>query len=280
MPKITALVLVYVLAFALALTGCAGKQTPTFNAQYYPECYEPIKKLEEDQSNAQEVKGAVGGALLGALGGAVIGGLASGDWRGAAIGAAAGAVAGGVAGYYKAHLDKIADQNQRLAEYQNLLGEQSKGWDLERASIEKAYQCYSQQMDTLKRMVQAKQITRQSFIDRTNEIKSGIDHINTYWAKAEERMNSSFADGDNWLAEQEKLAKDREQKAALQAARKKSQSVTSAAKKSNQRTQEISKDTNEKLTALLKQADEGSNWALWDEAPLPEMCMAQARLGV
>ena len=73
--------------FLLSLTSCAAKQAvPEFNAQYYPQCYDPIARLCKDQDNSQEIKETALGALGGAAAGAILGGLASGDWKGAAIG--------------------------------------------------------------------------------------------------------------------------------------------------------------------------------------------------
>lgn len=194
--------LTFFLAVVLVVStvGCAGKQAPTFNAKYYPECYDPIDKLCKDQSNEQEVKGAVTGGLIGALGGALVGGLTTGKIEGALVGAAAGAATGALTGFFAARLNKISDQNQRLAEYQNVLGEKSRGWDIERASVERAYTCYGDQISLLKTAVKSKRITREEFLARMQEIRAGIDHINTYWADAQNRMNSDLADGEQWLA--------------------------------------------------------------------------------
>lgn len=196
-------ILFLALAIALPLGGCASKTTPTFTAKYYPECYDPIDKLCKDQSNKEEVKGAVAGGVIGALGGAIVGGLATGKVEGALVGAGVGAAAGAVTGFFAARLNKIKDQEQRLAEYQNVLGEQAKSWDLETASVEKAYQCYSQQIDLLQVGYKSKQISRQALQERMAEIKAGIEHINTYWADAQHRMDSQLADSDSWLSQQE-----------------------------------------------------------------------------
>lgn len=193
-------------ALVFSIAGCATKSTPTFNAHYYPECYDPIDKLCKDQSNSEEIKGAVAGGLLGALGGAIVGGLATGKVEGALVGAGVGAAAGAITGFFAARLNKIKDQNQRLAEYQNVLGEKSKGWDIERATVERAYKCYNDQITLLKKGYQAKRVTREEALARMNEIKAGIEHINTYWADAQTRMDETLADGDQWLQQEDAQA--------------------------------------------------------------------------
>ncbi|MBQ9406669.1 MAG: glycine zipper 2TM domain-containing protein [Desulfovibrio sp.] len=192
------------LVLTFALVGCGAKaHAPQFHAQYYPQCYDPIDKLCKDQEHGSEVKSAAVGGLLGAIGGAVIGGLTSRDVRGALIGAAAGGVAGATIGFFKARLEKIQDRDQRLAEYQKILGENSESWDLERASVEKAYLCYGEQIRHLKMLAKKKQISREEFLARMHEIKAGIENINTYWANAQTRMDSRLADGEAFLTRQE-----------------------------------------------------------------------------
>lgn len=189
---------------ALSLVGCGAKQkAPEFQAQYYPECYDPIAKLCKDQDNSEEMKTAAKGAAIGALGGAVAGGLISGDWKGAAIGAAGGAVAGGLTGFFTARLSKISDQKARLAEYQKMLGESSKDWNLKTASVEKAYKCYREQIKLAKEQYKAKKISKEEFRARMAEIKAGIDNINTYWADAKSRINDQIADSEDFLKQQE-----------------------------------------------------------------------------
>ena len=60
-----ALVWAVSVALTFSLVGCGPKQTaPVFQAQYYPECYDPIAKLCKDQDNTQEVKGAALATVL------------------------------------------------------------------------------------------------------------------------------------------------------------------------------------------------------------------------
>lgn len=239
-----------VIVLALMMAGCAGKQTPTFTAKYYPQCYDPIDKLCKDQSNSKEIGGTVVGATIGALGGAAIGLIATGDWRGAVAGAVAGGVAGGVAGFWKARLDKIQDQNERLAEYQRALGEQSAGWDLERATVEKSYQCYIEQIELLKKAYQAKEITREAFLERANEIKAGVNYINTYWADAQSRMDETLVSGEKYLAEQDALVEK-----ASAAEKKRTQAQRKKSSNDMTRTRQTVASKNKQTNALKEKTD-------------------------
>lgn len=254
-----------------SMSGCASMQAvPEFEARYYPKCYDPIDKLCKDKDNSQEIKEGVGGALLGALGGAVIGGVASGDWKGAAVGAAAGAVAGGMTGFFHARLSKIEDRKERLAEYQKMLGETSKGWDLERASVEKAYQCYREQIALLKKAVKAKKISREEFLARFNEIKEGIEHINTYWADSQTRMDERLADGEAFLKQEEertmKLAKAQQRQAQRDTQRllKMTASEKSKAQEGRARTNAVKGTVESELAELNDYREADSTLACWD----------------
>ncbi len=227
-----------------SLVGCGSTQkAPEFNPEYYPQCYDPIAKLCKDQDNSDEIKGAATGALLGAASGAVIGGIATGNWRGAAVGAAGGAVAGGAAGFFIVRLDKIQNRDQRLAEYQKLLGEQSANWDLERASVEKAYKCYAEQINLLKQAYKDKKISKEDLLVRMNEIKAGLQNINTYWAQSQTRMDERLADADAFLAKQEQ--EDMKLKAAEQ---KKAQQQLAKLRARNESTNKQRKEQDAKTT--------------------------------
>lgn len=249
--------------FVFSLAGCASKQAvPPFEARYYPQCYDPIEKLCKDQDNSQEIKEGIGGAVIGALGGAVIGAIATGDWKGAAVGAAAGAAAGGVTGFFHARLSKIEDRKERLAEYQKMLGENSQGWDLERASVEKSYQCYREQIALLQKAVKAKKISKEEFLARANEIKEGIEHINTYWADSQTRMDERLADGEAFLKHEEeenmKLAKAQQRQAQkdTQKLRKATASQKSKVQKEYALTNALKEKTETDFADALAQARE------------------------
>ena len=257
LPRFMALFIT--VALVMGTFGCAGKQAPTFNAKYYPECYDPIDKLCKDQSNQQEVKGAVTGGLIGALGGALVGGLTTGKVEGALIGAAAGAATGALTGFFAARLSKIKEQDKRLAEYQTMLGERSQGWDLERASVERAYDCYGKQIKLLKQQVQSKRITREEFLARMTEIKEGVNNINTYWADAQHRMDETLADGDKWLAEEDAAAakanQQRQMAARLNRQKQNTARLRSNTIANNNKTNQMQNNTMTALNDLQKYAD-------------------------
>lgn len=215
------LILCFAAVLGMLLGGCATQKIPEFHAQYYPNCYDPIDRLCKDKDHSDEIKQAAVGAALGAAGGALLGGILSGNAKGALYGAAGGAVAGGLAGFFKARLEKIQDRERRLAEYQNILGEASRNWDLEQASVERAFKCYGEQIRLLKNLVARKQIARAEFLARMNEIKAGLDNINTYWAGAQRRMDVKLADGEAFLQQQD--AEDQRKLAAAQQMRARQQ---------------------------------------------------------
>lgn len=205
MPKVIAVILSFMLVFSL--TACGNKDTaPVLEANYYPDCYDPIEKLCKDQGYVQKIKGAVIGATVGAVSGALIGALSL-DATGAATYAAMGAIAGAIGGYFTARLMMITDRNKLMEEYQKILGENSKDWDFNRASVEKAYRCYRKQIAMLTGAAKAKKISKEEFLARMNEVKAGIENINTYWADSQTGMDARFADGESFLKAQEKSDK-------------------------------------------------------------------------
>ncbi len=263
-----------VIMIAFSILACAGRSTPTFNTKYYPDCYDPIDKLCKDESYQQEIKETVGGAVIGALGGALVGLLATGgDWRGAAAGAVGGAVAGGAAGFFHARYQKIQDQNARLEAYQKDLGQQADRWGLERASVEKSYQCYRNQMRVLTTSWKNKQISKQAFLDRAAEIKAGVEHINTFWADAENRMNTTMVDGEKFIADEEKAAKDQAIKNRARATASRSKSTFSRQRSANSNINALKNETNTDLVALNKLVEASNELAfLFDNQSL--MCVA------
>ena len=90
----------------------------------------------------------------------MIGGIAKGDWKGAAVGAAAGAVAGGMVGFFQARLSKISDRNRTSGGIpEDTRPRTARDWDIERASVERAYKCYSDQIVALRKAAKAKKIS-------------------------------------------------------------------------------------------------------------------------
>ncbi|MBQ7606697.1 MAG: hypothetical protein IJU76_01770 [Desulfovibrionaceae bacterium] len=256
------------LVLALCLSACAPRQkAPAFHAYYYPECYDPIERLCKDQSYAQEAKGAATGALIGAAGGALLGGILRGDLKGALVGGAIGAAAGGAVGFFKARLDKIQDREQRLNEYQRILGENSRNWDLERSSVERAYMCYREQIRHLKRLVVNKQISKQEFMARMNEIQAGLNNINTYWADAQTRMDARIADGEAFLAQQEeqdrKLAAQKRQIAQRQIQQQRQRTSSQRSKKNREvsAVNNLKNSTSTELDELMRYAQTSKEFA-------------------
>ena len=212
------LFLLSAMTLAIGLFGCSTSKVPQIEAKYYPQCYDPIAKLCKDQDNSNEVKSSVVGGIFGAVGGAVIGGLASKDKKkGALIGALAGAAVGASVGFFKARLEKIEDREQRLAEYQTILGEVSDQWDLEKASVETALKCYDEQISILEDLIKNKKISKEEFLERMNEIAQGLDNIQIYWADASTNIDSQMADGEKFLEEEEARIKAEEDAKKLQA---------------------------------------------------------------
>lgn len=257
--------IVALIIMALALGGCGVKsKVPQFHPQYYPACYDPIEKLCRDQDHSGEIKSAAVGGLFGAIGGAIVGGLSTGKVEGALVGAGVGAAAGATIGFFKARLEKIQDREQRLVEYQKILGENSASWDLERASVEKAYQCYGEQIRLLKQQARKKLISKEEFLARMNEIKAGLDNINTYWANAQTRMDSRIADGEAFLTQQEaednKLAAAQRQKAQrqLQAQRKNTQAQRSKKQKDVAQINSVRDDVNKQYLEAMNEKFETS----------------------
>lgn len=208
------------LALSLVMAGCAAKSNvPEFKTQYYSKCYDPINFLCKQRDNSELKSGLIWGAIAGLATGTVTY-LLTGKMSQAAVAAGVAALAVGSVGYFTARISKNKERDARLAEYQKYLGENSQGWDVERTAVEAAYKCYREQIQELKTLAKGKRISREEFMARMNDIKAGVEHINTYWADAQTRMDTRLADGEKFLAEQEeadkKLAAGRQRAARAQ----------------------------------------------------------------
>lgn len=238
----------------LGTVGCSTSKVPQIEAKYYPECYDPIAKLCKDEDNSDEIKSAAVGGVIGAIGGALIGGLASKDKKGALIGAAVGAVAGAATGFFKARLDKINDRDQRLAEYQKILGDVSSQWDLRKSSVEVALDCYDKQITVLENLVRDKKISEKEFLERMNEIKQGLDNIKTYWADATTNVNADLADGEKFLEEEERrIAEDEKAKQIKAQEAKKQREKLRKQKLASQNQKKKVQQDNEKVSAKVNE---------------------------
>lgn len=166
--------LVFLLAGSLLFSGCTsryGEQKTRVN--YYPQCYEPVAKLRQDENSTGKstAAGAAGGALLGAL----IGGLATGKVEGALVGAVAGGAAGAVGGnIYGKSQERQRDANY-LAEYNRQMGAEAASMNRATAAAKLATKCYDQQFKLAVDQFKAGQLTRLELQDRYNEIRSGLE---------------------------------------------------------------------------------------------------------
>lgn len=173
--------LVLVMCFSFLTTGCAtvkviqalGEQTTKVN--YYPKCYEPIDSLRKTSKNFLE--SVVFGVVAGAATGAAAGVFATGDATGALIGAGAGALAGGVLGYYIAKQSQYQNDMKRLQSYGEDISVDTA--NLNRAAIEglRAVRCYQASYRQAVAKLKAREITKQEYTERYEEIKSGLEEV-------------------------------------------------------------------------------------------------------
>ncbi len=171
---------VFALLFVFLLTtGCAVKTPmPKINAEYYPQCYAPFKKLHESQVALQKrtIGYTAGGAVVGAFGGALLG-LLRGNWQSVVIGGVTGAVAGGMTGYNLAKIQDIKDEQKRMMIYQvSMRADLVNSTEVEIAALQ-ALKCYIQEFENLQREYAEKRITKEEFSKRYAEIRTGITEI-------------------------------------------------------------------------------------------------------
>lgn len=165
----------------LVTTGCAPKTPmPQINAEYYPQCYAPFKQLHESQIALQKrtIGYTAGGAAAGAAGGALIGLIASGgNWKSALAGALTGALSGGLTGYTLAKIQGIKDQQKRMMAYQvTMRADLANSTDVEISALQ-SLKCYIQEFEQLQKNYAAKIITKEEFVKRYAEIRTGITEI-------------------------------------------------------------------------------------------------------
>ena len=155
-----------------SITGCASKYgNQTVKVENYPDCYEPIKQLRDNENST--AKGVGVGAALGCGGGALIG-LLAGGWRGAIVGCIAGGVAGGATGAYYAERKKEANENTRMAAYLRDLDGDISNLDIAAASARSAIKCYKERFYQADEQFKNQQISKYEYDRRYSEIKSGL----------------------------------------------------------------------------------------------------------
>ena len=192
-----------ILAALLICQLCAcAKKLPDLDAKYYPQCYYPVKQLNEEERHNPEAKSGMTGALLGAIGGAIIAGITSGSIRSAAIGAVAGGVAGAVTGSLSAYLNKIDNQDKRLEEYGKYLDKNIKNWNIQRASVERSVQCYLAQTDKLKQDYDNGRLIAPAVRERAEEIHAGLVNVSLYWQRSTENMNAAIDEGEKYFEDE------------------------------------------------------------------------------
>ena len=166
--------LMYLFIFVMFVslsTGCASKYgAQETEVHYYPACYDPIKKLrdEEAEINKATAAGALGGFLVG-----ITGGILSGKPESAIASTVLGTAFGAVVSNQIAKTRQIKNQNQRMAAYiQNINGNVS-NLDIQTVSAKNALQCYEQQFKLLMKAIKRKQVTQEEAKRMFAEIESG-----------------------------------------------------------------------------------------------------------
>lgn len=184
-------------------TGCTSKYGPQMTTvNYYPQCYQPISELRQDENSAGTSTAV--GAGMGALLGALVGGLATGKAEGAVVGAVAGGATGAVAGnVYGKNQQKKTDQQKVNAYLQQLDGE-SANMDRATAAAKVATKCYDRQFQQAAAEFKNGQLTRQDFSNRYTEIRSGLEETSRILKLTADKMSEKDAQYQQVLtAEQE-----------------------------------------------------------------------------
>lgn len=170
---------VAVMALFLPLAaGCTsakhGKQITRVN--YYPNCYQPIADLRKDDSN--KTRNTVAGGVLGAAVGAAVGYMATGETKGALVGAAVGGVAGAASGYLISADIQKKSRAERFAAYNSAMDRDLRGMEFAVAAARSSSDCYEKSFKAAQKQYQAKQISKEEFLKRVEEIRSGTTEAN------------------------------------------------------------------------------------------------------
>ena len=97
-----------------------------------------------------------------------------------------------------------------------------------------------------------------------DEIKAGLNNINTYWANAQTRMDSNIADGEAFLAQQEaedqKIAAAQRKQAQLQLQAQRRNTANQRAKKNKDVAvmNDLRDSTNAALKEVFDQVEDGA----------------------
>ncbi|MDR2934885.1 MAG: hypothetical protein LBV70_03255 [Candidatus Adiutrix sp.] len=167
------LVAVLVLGLAgLGLSGCAskyGKQTTAVNL--YPDCYEPIKKLRDEEkrvANTTIASAAGAGAATMAI--CLITKSDNCLPKALAVAATTGAL-----GYFSAVQQRSQDETARMAQYMQDLDGDISNLNIATASARMSIQCYQKKFNTSLAQYKKKAISREELDASYREIKSGVN---------------------------------------------------------------------------------------------------------
>lgn len=188
--KINHLFVIPLVILSLIMPACMPKLpgSDQMRPEYYPQCYQPIKYLEESQDALikRTFWGALGGTALGTL----IGGLTKGS-KGALAGAIVGLLAGGVISYGAAKMFMITDDKERLRSYQIDMDV-----DMLNASRVEQYamasmRCYNREFKQL--LVDYKQglRTKEEVEARYQEIRRGLIYISGILENARKELEDN-----------------------------------------------------------------------------------------
>ncbi len=203
---------VVLVACALLLPGCVtskyGEQQVKVN--HYPQCYEPIQKLRDDENAV--AKSTATGAVTGAAAGALIGGLATRDWKGAAAGAAAGGAVGAVGGNIYGKQKQKQRDAEFVAKYASMLDEDTADMNRVMAASRVAQACYEKEFRKIVADYKAGRITRKDSDARYEEIRAGMQEVSFILKKKYDDMTARDQEYTKALAEDYTEAKPRKVK--------------------------------------------------------------------
>ena len=255
MKKNIIYVLILVICASLT-TGCASKYGPQqTEVNYYPACYDPIKKLREEEKRVNEAyaKGAAVGAGGGALLGLLIGkGKPETILASAVVGAAFGAIVNGQ--IEKAR--QIKDQNQRMATYLTSIQGNISNLNIQTTSAKEALQCYERQFKILMRSIKRKQVSREEAQRMFAEIESGTKEATKILGVLESNSQDMEKQYRAALAtEEQELQKNNKKRSQRQvrATRKELRKVQKSCDSIQANTRKISNQKNEAEQRLLAQ---------------------------
>ena len=164
-----------VLVLSLAVAGCVAPGSTTVQqttkVNYYPQCYQPVAQLRQQDEQFQQVMAA--NTVMGAVTGAALGGIIGGNWRSALFGAVAGATTAAANTYAQARLQQEANDESRRGLIAGDMARDS--GELQRAVIaaRQADDCYGHVYTRLAADVRRGAISKEEARPRFVEIDQG-----------------------------------------------------------------------------------------------------------